>query len=121
MTKTRAMITTLLVCSTTAISFSTDCLSIVLEFNGVLAAIPLAYIIPAACYLRLAPDIILSRQKLPALLMFIFGIFMSISGLVVIFVNWLDNNSCSHGVEMPYCLTTNNSIQRSNLLSHLRS
>ncbi|XP_046451044.1 putative sodium-coupled neutral amino acid transporter 11 [Daphnia pulex] len=99
----KIIVTFSLVIATCLISFSTDCLSIVLEFNGVFAAIPLAYILPAICYLRLEPSPWKSWRKLPALLMAFFGIIMSLSGLVMIFVNWGVNSTCSHGVEMNYC------------------
>ncbi|XP_057380444.1 putative sodium-coupled neutral amino acid transporter 11 [Daphnia carinata] len=92
-----------LVTATCLISFSTDCLSIVLEFNGVFAAIPLAYILPALCYIRLEPSSWKTWHKLPAIMMAFFGILMSFSGLVMIFVNWGMNSSCSHGAEMSYC------------------
>nr|CAH0098921.1 unnamed protein product [Daphnia galeata] len=99
----KTIVTTSLVIATCLISFSTDCLSIVLELNGVLAAIPLAYILPAICYLRLEPSPWKSLHKLPALLMAVFGTIMSLSGIIMIFVNWGVNSSCSHGIEMNYC------------------
>jgi len=73
-----------------------------------MAAIPLAYILPAACYLRLdtTGSWWKSWQKIPSLLMAVFGTVIAVSGLVMIFVNWGINASCSHGVEMSYCTST---------------
>lgn len=99
----KIIVTFSLVTATCLISFSTDCLSIVLEFNGVFAAIPLAYVLPALCYIRLEPSSWKTWHKLPAIMMAFFGILMSFSGLIMIFVNWGMNSSCSHGAEMSYC------------------
>lgn len=77
-------------------------------WQGVLAAIPLAYILPAFCYMRLDPEPLKSKGKLPSLLMAAFGIVITICGIVMIFVNWSSNTSCSHGVEMSYCHSINN-------------
>ena len=108
MNKQRIFVTASIVIVTSLISFSTDCLSLVLEFNGVLAAIPLAYILPALAYLRLDPSPWRSWHRLPSLLMAVFGVVIAVSGLVMIFVNWGINSSCSHGVEMFYCSTAKN-------------
>ena len=43
-------------------------------FQGVCVAIPLAYILPAACYIKLAEGSILSKDKLPALFIAAFGV-----------------------------------------------
>lgn len=57
------------------LSMSTDCLGIVLELNGILAAVPLAYVLPALCYLRLEEGPLLSKKKLPALGNYILSLF----------------------------------------------
>uniref|UniRef100_A0A673NCQ6 Putative sodium-coupled neutral amino acid transporter 11 n=1 Tax=Sinocyclocheilus rhinocerous TaxID=307959 RepID=A0A673NCQ6_9TELE len=48
------IITLVIISAATAISLSYDCLGIVLELNGVLSAIPLMFIFPAACFLKLS-------------------------------------------------------------------
>lgn len=83
-------------------SMSTDCLGIVLELNGVLAAIPLAYVLPAICFIRLDPSKFLSREKLPAIGIAIFGIGVSTIGLFLLILNG-QSSQCSHGKSMPYC------------------
>lgn len=132
------VVTFLLVVTACLVSFSTDCLGIVLEFNvrpillnnfikqllycasveliqtfhrfqGVFAAIPLAYILPALCYLRLEPSTLKSWKKLPAIIMAAVAVFTSLGGLVMIILNWDVNSSCSHGVEMSYCRSWLNS------------
>ena len=78
------------------------------------AAIPLAYILPPMCYLRLEPSSWKSLHKLPAVLMAVFGVIMSVCGLVMIIVNWGVNSTCSHGVEMSYCTVWINSTHKNN-------
>lgn len=83
---------------------TTDCLSIVLELNGILAAVPLAYILPALCYLKLEEGSLVSSKKLPALGLLVAGVFAAISGLILLIVNENSGNSCVHGNVMPYCI-----------------
>jgi len=111
MTPQRFVVTALLVSITCIVSFSTDCLGIVLEFNGVFAAVPLAYILPAACYIRLEAGSWKSAKKLPAVLMGTFSVCIVIIGLVMIIVNWEVNSTCSHGVEMSYCRSDNSAVR----------
>lgn len=85
------------------ISLATDCLGIVLELNGVLAAVPLAYILPALCYIRVEPSPLLSWKKLPAILTGLFGSTVAVLGLALTFIN-PSSHSCSHGLEPGYCL-----------------
>jgi len=109
MTPQRFAVTAMLVAITCLVSFSTDCLGIVLEFNGVFAAVPLAYILPAACYIRLEGGSWKSMKKLPAVIMGSLSICIVITGIVMIILNWEVNSACSHGVEMSYCLTSSKS------------
>lgn len=85
------------------ISMSTDCLGIVLELNGILAAVPLAYVLPALCYLRLEEGPLLSQKKLPALGLMIAGVFAAVSGLLLLIFNDRISDSCNHGGSMFYC------------------
>ncbi|XP_015604792.1 putative sodium-coupled neutral amino acid transporter 11 isoform X2 [Cephus cinctus] len=85
------------------ISMSTDCLGIVLELNGILAAVPLAYILPALCYLKLEEGPLLSSKKLPALGLLIAGVLAAVSGLLLVIFNNDTAASCVHGMKMPYC------------------
>lgn len=85
------------------ISMLTDCLGVVLELNGILAAVPLAYVLPGLCYLKLEEGPILSSKKLPALGLMTAGILAAISGLLLIIIN-SSSGSCYHGKIMPYCI-----------------
>lgn len=103
-TMTRHIIMTIcIVVMSFALSTLTDCLGIVLELNGVLAAIPLAYILPAVTYLKLENGPILSWAKLPALMLAICGATVAVCGSVVAIVDIVGGVTCSHGAEMPYC------------------
>lgn len=90
------------------ISMSTDCLGIVLELNGILAAVPLAYVLPALCYLKLEEGPLLSPKKLPALALLVAGIFAAVSGLLLLLFSDNASASCVHGGVMFYCQSHNN-------------
>lgn len=97
------IMTLFIVLTTFAFSTLTDCLGVVLELNGVLAAIPLAYILPAATYLRLENGPLLSWAKFPALMLAVCGTAVAICGTVVAIIDINAGVSCSHGADMPYC------------------
>ncbi|XP_078038057.1 uncharacterized protein LOC144470595 [Augochlora pura] len=88
------------------ISMSTDCLGLVLELNGILAAVPLAYVLPGLCYLKLEEGPVLSSKKLPALGLMTVGVFAAVSGLLLLILNSGTSGSCVHGKVMPYSLTS---------------
>jgi len=72
--------------------------------QGILAAMPLAYILPAICYLRLEQAPLWSKEKVPALLLAIFGTTVAVSGLIMLLIREKEETNCSHGKQMPYCL-----------------
>ncbi|XP_012263229.1 putative sodium-coupled neutral amino acid transporter 11 isoform X2 [Athalia rosae] len=100
------IITLSIILVTYLISMSTDCLGVVLELNGILAAVPLAYVLPALCYLRLEEGSLFSTKKLPALGLMISGVLAAVSGLLLVIFTASSTDSCFHGKIMPYC--TNN-------------
>lgn len=102
------IITVIIVLLTFCFSTITDCLSIVLEVNGLVAAIPLAFVIPSICYLRLEEGKLWSKQKLPALLLAIFGIVATVIGTVTIIVKGPDQ--CKDVRDMPYCFANTTHI-----------
>ncbi|CAG0896227.1 unnamed protein product, partial [Darwinula stevensoni] len=85
------------------VSFITDCLGIVLELNGLIAAIPLAYVLPAACYLMVEGGEWWRWRKMPALLTLVSGLAVIVWGLFVLAFSGFQSKNCSHGVEMDYC------------------
>ncbi|XP_054156756.1 putative sodium-coupled neutral amino acid transporter 11 [Oppia nitens] len=119
------MITTAIVLTCFIFSTFTDCLGIVLELNGVLAAVPLAFILPALCYLKLDPGPNLEWQKFPAFLMVLFGFAVAIVGTFLAVVRVIDGVQCSHGRELDYCTAghhiVNNTATSSTLLSLIRN
>lgn len=96
-------ITIFIVVTTYLISMATDCLGLVLELNGVLAAVPLAYVLPAVSYLKLEEGPLFSHKKFPALCLAIFGIIIAVLGIVLLITNSNKVDTCSHGNEPPYC------------------
>lgn len=75
--------------------------------QGVITAVPLAYVLPAVTYLKLDPGRTLAWNKLPAFLLAFSGGMAAICGTVFALINVLDGISCSHGSEMPYCADAN--------------
>lgn len=71
--------------------------------QGILAAMPLAYILPALCYIRLEPSPFFSREKLPAIATATFGTLVSLAGLIIILTREPETGNCTHGKEMDYC------------------
>ena len=53
------------------------------QLQGTVGAIPLAFVLPALCYVKLETETpIWSRQKLPAIFMATFGIGVSVLSIV---------------------------------------
>ncbi|VDI40515.1 Hypothetical predicted protein [Mytilus galloprovincialis] len=91
--------------ATVLIAMTTDCLGIVLTFNGVVVACPLAFIIPPLCVMKLRQEPVLSKENIFPILVATFGILASVIGIIVAVYNLTKGIECSHGKEMFYCLT----------------
>ncbi|KAI8814266.1 AAAP amino acid permease [Cladochytrium replicatum] len=76
--KTHWAVTIALVGSATLIALTTCDLGFVLEITGGLAATVLAFIMPPACYLKLASGPLLTWKKGPAVACVVFGIFVMV-------------------------------------------
>jgi len=85
-------------------SLTTDCLGIVLELNGILAAVPLAFIMPPLCYVRVQGRPYLRWSNVSSFLVAAFGAITSIAGIAVLFRDGTPD--CSHGDDPPYCNST---------------
>uniref|UniRef100_A0A8C9SM24 Putative sodium-coupled neutral amino acid transporter 11 n=3 Tax=Scleropages formosus TaxID=113540 RepID=A0A8C9SM24_SCLFO len=107
-------VTMVIIAVSTAISLSYDCLGIVLELNGVLSAIPLIFIIPSACYLKLAGGRWFQGNNLVSCIILLVGMFIMIVGLIMTVMYPQD---CSHGAEMPYC-SANFTVPNATLFSN---
>ncbi|KAL0184956.1 hypothetical protein M9458_020652, partial [Cirrhinus mrigala] len=106
------IITLVIVSATTAISLSYDCLGIVLELNGVLSAIPLMFIFPAACFLKLSDNRWFRGENLIPSIILVAGVCVMIIGLIMMV---LFPQDCSHGAEMFYCSVSNTSVPSTTL------
>ncbi|XP_025093645.1 putative sodium-coupled neutral amino acid transporter 11 isoform X2 [Pomacea canaliculata] len=101
-------VTIVIVFLTGVISMATDCLGIVLTLNGVLAAAPLAYIIPACCVMRLRQEALLSRSNIGPILLATFGTLVAVIGFIMALVDLVSGvSTCSHGAEPSYCTPMN--------------
>lgn len=76
--------------------------------QGVVAAAPLAFIIPAACVMRLRQEAIFSRRNIAPMLLMAFGIIVAVVGFIMAVFNMIHGSSCSHGREPAYCQSTAN-------------
>lgn len=118
--RTHYLLTLLIIAAAYFISMATDCLGVVLELNvsnvskmeyrhyymhlqGVLAAVPLAYVLPALCYLQLEEGHAFSPKKLPALGVVLFGLTVAVLGVLFLIMDFDQVDTCSHGKVMPYC------------------
>lgn len=72
-----------------------------------MAAVPLAFILPALCYLKLDPGRMVTWNKLPAFLLALFGFCVAVIGTILAVVRVIDGVKCSHGKEMEYCFSNN--------------
>ena len=57
------------------------------------AAIPLAFIIPAMCYIRLEEGPFLSKKKSPAVILALFGFIVTIFGTITIILKVTRGNT----------------------------
>ncbi|XP_058465697.1 putative sodium-coupled neutral amino acid transporter 11 [Malaya genurostris] len=98
----KSMTTTLvIVFAAFIISPYTECLGPVLELNGLLAAIPLAYVLPGLAYIQLSPHSLFSQEKIPAAGLVLFGTVVTISGAALLMPNLIGD--CRTGIIMGYC------------------
>lgn len=70
-------------------------------FKGLLAAIPLAYILPGLAYIQMEPHSLFSREKLPAVGLVAFGILVTVAGAAILVPGLLGD--CRTGFIMGYC------------------
>nr|XP_020846511.1 putative sodium-coupled neutral amino acid transporter 11 isoform X3 [Phascolarctos cinereus] len=98
------LVTAVIITMATLVSLMVDCLGIVLEFNGVLCATPLIFVIPSACYLKLSEERWIHPDKIMASVLLLNGVVVMVVGFVMAVRHPQD---CSHGQEIVYCFPTN--------------
>ncbi|KAK3108965.1 hypothetical protein FSP39_019864 [Pinctada imbricata] len=97
------LVTIGIVILTVAVSMLTDCLGIVLTFNGVLVASPLAFIIPPVLVIRLRQEPLVSKGNIVPVLIAVFGVLVMVLGFTMAIVDLAEGIQCNHGREMFYC------------------
>lgn len=75
--------------------------------QGVLSAIPLMFIFPAACFLKLSDGRWFRGENLISSIILAAGVCVMIIGLIMMV---LFPQDCSHGAEMFYCTVSNTSV-----------
>lgn len=84
-----------------------------------LAAVPLAYVLPALCYLQLEEGHIFSQRKIPALFVVLFGLIVALFGVIFLIVDFDTVDTCSHGRVMEYCNNfSNTTLNNKTLVSN---
>lgn len=83
------------------ISISAKCLGVVVAANGVIFGIPLATIVPALCYLKVADGSWFEKYSLASVTILIMGSIAFVFGCYETITQ--GNNGCVVDVEMPYC------------------
>lgn len=76
-------------------------MKLIMIFKGLLAAIPLAYILPGLAYIQMEPHSLFSREKLPAVGLVAFGILVTVAGAAILVPGLLGD--CRTGFVMGYC------------------
>lgn len=137
-------ITLAIVLTAFLISPMTECLGPVLELNvsefafffslkpkkieinfrikGLLAAIPLAYILPGLAYIQMEPHSLTSREKLPAVGLVVFGTIVTVAGAAVLLPGILGD--CKSNTDFGYCKSYDDlsvSLNRSRLLTTMKT
>ncbi|KAK7592831.1 hypothetical protein V9T40_007583 [Parthenolecanium corni] len=102
-------VTLFLVLTTYLISITTSCLGAVLELNGIVSAIPLAFVLPALIYIKLIDGPFLSGRKLRAFGLAVFGVIVAIVGCFMLLTRWSKYATCDQGREPFYCEASRNS------------
>lgn len=74
------------------------------QFKGVMAAAPLAFVIPPLCVMKLRPEPIFSKDNIVPLMIATFGSLVAVIGFIMAIVNFSEGNQCSHGKDMAYCV-----------------
>lgn len=82
-TQVHVLTTLLLVFSAMLIALTSCDLGFILEITGGFAATVLAFILPAACYLKLSNGSFLSEKKLPSVLIIGFGIIVMVLSTIL--------------------------------------
>ena len=67
-----------------------------------MAAIPLAFIIPALCYMKLEDGGLFTKKKFPAFLLALFGIAVTTWGTVVLIISRVCSKKYTHKTFMPF-------------------
>lgn len=93
-----------------------------INLQGLLAAIPLAYILPGLAYIQMEPHSLTSREKLPAVGLVVFGTIVTLAGAAVLLPGILGD--CKSNFDLGYCksyddISTN--LNKSRLLTTMRS
>ena len=79
-----------------------------ISHQGILCALPLAYIIPPICYIRLEEGPVFARTKWKAWGVILFGSVTMLVGSITVLSNLQEHSQCSHGRQMDYCFSDEN-------------
>lgn len=85
--------------------------------QGVLAAAPLAFIIPPLCVMKLRQEPIFSKDNIIPILITSFGSIVAVVGFIMAIVNFSKGYQCSHGAEPDFCIPNERLLTNSSFSS----
>lgn len=97
-------------------------IEMIFHLKGLLAAIPLAYILPGLAYIKMEPHSLTSREKLPAVGLVVFGTIVTVVGAAVLLPGLLGD--CKSNTDLGYCKSYDDlsvSANRSRLLTTMKT
>lgn len=107
-----------------SLEISNSILHSVRKQQGVATALPLAFILPSACYMKLETGRLTSKKKIYALLLAIFGSSVALIGTMKVLANVFfghTSSNCSHGHELDYCFLNTTKFPHANSLANVMS
>ena len=79
-------------------------ISLIVSLQGVVAAAPLAFIIPPLCVMKLRQEPVFSKNNIIPILISTFGTLVAVIGFIMAIYKFSEGSQCSHGEDMAYCL-----------------
>ena len=74
----------------------------VFHSQGVICAVPLVFILPAASYIRLAEGPWYAKNKIPSIAIAMLGVLVTVFGFVTLFID-TSLTTCKEAAALPYC------------------
>ncbi|XP_064624731.1 putative sodium-coupled neutral amino acid transporter 11 [Lineus longissimus] len=97
------IIVILILTSTAAIAMFTSCVDIVLELNGIINALPVVFILPPLCLIKLRPEPLKCIQNIVPVLTSLLGFIFFVLGTFQVVLHFIHGLDCENAQSWPYC------------------